>query len=137
MAWIEKAKQGFRRFMTGRHGPDQLSMALVWGGLVLYLVDMFMGSGIFSLLGLAAYVVAVFRILSRDQAKRSAENQKYLRLLHTAKTTVRQAATRFQNRKQYKYFKCPRCHTWIRLPRHVGSVRVTCQHCHEQFDQTA
>ena len=32
------------------------------------------------------------------------------------------ARVRFQNRKQYRYFTCPKCHAWLRLPRNVGEV---------------
>ena len=38
MSFWEKIKQTFRSFMNGRHGADQLSMALLWTGLLSYLL---------------------------------------------------------------------------------------------------
>jgi transcription elongation factor Elf1 len=39
--------------------------------------------------------------------------------------------------KKYKYFKCPECKSWLRLPRGVGEVTVTCGKCRHAFKQKA
>ena len=38
MTFWQKIKQTLRSFMDGRHGADQLSMALLWAGLIAYLL---------------------------------------------------------------------------------------------------
>ena len=43
MSFWEKIKQAARRFMAGRHGVDQLSMALLWTGLACYLLGSIIG----------------------------------------------------------------------------------------------
>ncbi|MGN1005448.1 MAG: hypothetical protein ACI4O8_02920 [Aristaeellaceae bacterium] len=123
--------------MTGRHGSDQLSFALLIGGIVLSLLSSITRILIFYYLGLAAYIWAIFRMFSRNTAKRTAENAKYLDLTRNFKTNVSQFFVRLKNMKKYKYFRCPECKARLRLPRKVGEVTVTCGKCHHQFKQKA
>ncbi len=129
----QRIKDGFRNFMAGRHGSDQLSFALLIGGLVLSLTRI----GIFYYLGLIAYIWALFRMFSRNTAKRTAENAKFLDFTRNFKTNVSQFFVRLKNMKKFKYFRCPECKARLRLPRKVGEVTVTCGKCHHQFKQKA
>jgi len=148
MSFFEKIKQSLRSFMNGRNGADHFSMALVWTGLACYLigsvVGSIQGSPVWAILGMAlttlgfaAYVYCIFRMFSRNVEKRRAENRRYVTLMEKKKTERRQAKVRFQNRKQYKYFKCPGCKAWLRLSRGKGVVTVTCSRCHTSFTQKA
>lgn len=133
----QKFKNGFRNFMSGRHGADQLSLALLIGGLILSLLSSITKIGIFSLVGFAAYIWAIFRTFSRNNTKRFEENQKYLNFSDKAKSETKQFFARLKNMKQYKYFRCPECKARLRLPRKVGEVTVTCGKCRHQFKQKA
>lgn len=145
MSFWQKIKQTLRSFMNGRNGADQLSIALLWSGLILYLLGSILGSiqsVVFQVLGmlvstagLAAYVYCVVRMFSRNVDKRRAENRRYMAFTEKKRTERRQAKVRFQNRKKYKYFKCPGCKAWLRLPRESGVVTVTCSRCHTSFTQ--
>lgn len=146
MTFWQKIKQTLRSMMAGRHGADQLSMALLWGGLIAYLLGSVLGAiqgfflwpllgMLFSLAGLAAYVLCIFRMFSRNNEKRSAENRRYLAMQERRRTARRQARVRYQNRKKYKYFRCPGCRAWLRVPRGTGVVTVTCSRCHTSFTQ--
>jgi len=132
--------------MYGRNGADHFSMALLWTGLICYLlggiVSSIQVSIIFPLLGMllnlagfAAYVFSFFRVFSRNVDKRRAENRRYVAMMEKQKTKRRQAKVRFQNRKTYKYFKCPGCKAWLRLSRGKGVVTITCSRCHTSFTQ--
>ena len=120
--------------MAGRHGADELSMALLIAGLALSIIGSFTRLGLLALLSMALYIYAMFRMFSRDHQKRYAENQKYLSLFHGE---VKQFFVRLKNIRKYKYFKCPECHARLRLPRKVGEVTVTCGKCHHAFKQKA
>ena len=148
MSFWEKIKQSLRTFMMGRNGADNLSMALLWTGLILYLLGGIVGSIqvsiVFPLLGMlmntlgfASYVYCIFRMFSRNVEKRRAENRRYVTAMEKKKTLRRQAKVRFQNRKTYKYFKCPGCKAWLRLSRGKGVVTITCSRCHTSFTQKA
>lgn len=134
MSFMDKLKNAMNTLMAGRHGADEFSMALLIAGLILSILSSITRLGLLSLLGLASYVYAVFRMFSRDHQKRSAENQKYLSFTHGS---VKQFFVRLKNSRKYKYFKCPECHARLRLPRKVGEVTVTCGKCHHAFKQKA
>jgi LSD1 subclass zinc finger protein len=146
MTFWQKIKQAFRSFMFGRNGADHLSVALLWAGLILYLLGGIVGSiavsVIFPILGIllnvtgfACYVLCIFRMFSRNVDKRRAENRRYVTMAEKKRTERRQAKVRFQNRKTYKYFKCPGCKAWLRLKRGSGVVTITCSRCHTSFTQ--
>ncbi|NLI22090.1 MAG: hypothetical protein GX418_11175 [Clostridiales bacterium] len=135
MSFWEKIKQTFRSLMAGRHGSDPLSVLLVWVGLGLYVLASVLNWGVLSLISLALYGYTIFRMFSRNEQKRADENRRYLALKSRITTGSRQARTRLKNRKQYKYFRCPNCKAWLRLPRGAGVVTVTCGRCHNSFTQ--
>lgn len=133
----QKFKDGFRSFMMGRNGSDQLSFALLILGIVLSLLTSITRIAIFYYLGLVAYIWALFRMFSRNTVKRAAENAKYLEFSRGFKTNISQFFVRLKNMKKFKYFRCPECKARLRLPRKVGEVTVTCGKCHHQFRQKA
>ena len=137
MSFGQKIKAALARFMQGRHGTDNLGMFTLVTGLVLSVLSMFTGSGLLSTLGLVLYIITLFRMLSRNNEKRQAENRKYIDLTSNWKTKYQQWKKRMQNRKEYKYFKCPKCKAMLRLTRGCGEKDVTCPRCQNQFKQKA
>ena len=137
MSFLDKIRAGAQRLMAGRHGADELSMALLIAGLALSIIGSFTRLGLLALLSMALYIYAMFRMFSRDHQKRYAENQKYLSMMHGGSGSVRQFIVRLKNIRKYKYFKCPQCHARLRLPRKVGEVTVTCGKCRHAFKQKA
>ncbi len=125
-----KIKAGFRRFMIGRHGVDQLSIALLYLAVIASLINsFFLASSILSLVSFAVYAYALFRMLSKNNAARYKENAWYLKRFGDVPQKVKQAWVRFKNRKTYLYFDCPECHAKLRVPRGKGEVTVTCGRC--------
>ncbi|MDD6882869.1 MAG: hypothetical protein PUD50_04080 [Eubacteriales bacterium] len=129
MTFWQKMKAGFQKFMQGRHGADQLSSALIWGGLFLYILALIPALGFLWLIAMAMYVYAIFRMFSRNNEKRWAENAKYVEFSGKVRTNAKQAFVRAKNSGKYKYFRCPKCRAWLRLPRKVGEVTITCGKC--------
>ena len=137
MSFMQKLREGLRRFMTGRRGPDELSLALLITGVVLSMLSSITRVGLLYLVSLAAYILALLRMLSRNVEKRYAENVKFLTAWRKWTSGIRQFFNRMKNMRKYKYFKCPECHSRLRLPRKVGEVTVTCGKCHHAFKQKA
>lgn len=146
MSFWEKIKQTLRSFMNGRNGVDQFSMALMWTGILCSLLSSILGSFvnrpllaflslILSFASMALYVFCIYRMFSRNLEKRRAENRRYIAFSDRQKKKISQAVKRFENRKIYKYFKCPGCKAWLRLKRGGGVVTVTCSRCHTSFTQ--
>lgn len=133
----EKIKLAYMRLMNGRYGADELSMFCVIAGLVLNMVDGFIGTGILSLAGFGLYVWSIFRMFSRNIEKRAAENAWYQARFNLVATKLRQFWVRTKNRKEYKYFRCPGCRSLMRLKRGSGDKHIVCPKCKREFDQHA
>ena len=137
MSILEKIKAGLVKFMAGRRGADELSLAMLIGGALLSLLGTVLHTPVLSLLSMAIYIYTLFRMFSRNIEKRYAENAAFLKLWNGMTSGIRQFFNRLKNMKKYKYFKCPECKSRLRLPRGVGEVTVTCGKCHHAFKQKA
>ncbi len=137
MSFMQKARVWLQKIMAGRRGADELSLSLLILGLVLTFASSLTGIGLLYLVGLASYGLSIFRMFSRKIEKRYAENIKFTAFWHKAVGAVKQFFNRVKNARSYKYFKCPQCHSRLRLPRKVGEVTVTCGKCHHAFKQKA
>lgn len=137
MSFWDRFKESVRRFMVGRNGADELSHALVMTELAVILLSLLWPSGLISLIGMLLAAYTLFRIFSRNTAKRRHENDKYIAWRRNFSTTASQSWNRLKNIRKYKYFKCPECHAMLRLPRKVGEVTVTCGKCKHQFKMKA
>ena len=137
MSFWNKIKFEIRKFMTGRRGSDELSLALLISGLIISLISSIFGSSLLYWIGLALYILSLFRMFSRNLTKRYEENRKFLEWRQKTKTALSQAKVRLKNMRKYKYFKCPECNALLKLPRKVGEVTVTCGKCRHQFKKKA
>ena len=123
-------KQKLQNLFLGRQGMDELSKLLFWVGLALFLPGLFLPAGIGALLrtlGLMGLIYAFARAFSRNLPMREAENALLLRWREKKKREKAARKERWAHRKEYKYFKCPGCGTWLRVPRHKGKVHINCR----------
>ena len=129
MVFLDKLRASMARFMSGRYGADQLSMAMVIAALVVSILGTFTGARLL--------IVAFFRMLSKDRYRRAHENEVYLSKTEGARRGFTEWLNRVKNGKKYRYFTCPKCKRRLRVPRGVGSVTVTCKNCGAKFDKKA
>ena len=122
---MNKFRNWFHQFMAGRYGHDKLNSALLWTGVAVVVVAIFIPAPLPNLLlHMLAYVlmgVSIFRTFSRNTYKRYQENRRFLMLLD-----------RFRDR-EHRYFDCPKCHQNVRVPRGKGKISITCPKCREKF----
>jgi len=119
-----KLKSGLLRFMAGRYGTDQLNSVILWSGVILLLVSMFLDGWLSFVLWLLAYVcmgLAIFRSFSRQTYKRYQENRKFLNFFQRIKD------------REHRYFACPKCRQSVRVPKGKGKIAITCPKCREKF----
>ncbi len=135
MSFLQRLKESLARFMTGRHGPDNLGMFTLIAGLACSILGSLTGFALLSLVGMALYVWTLFRMFSKNNEKRWEENRKYIELSSNWKTKVSQFIKRMKNRRDYKYFKCPNCKVLLRMKRGSGEKDITCVRCGHQFKQ--
>ena len=130
-------RQWLGRVMAGRYGTDQLNRFLTVATLVLLILSLFTGG---TALGKLVWILALvclfsetYRTFSRRIDRRRAENEKYLRLTRGFRGRVGDKASRFRQRKEYRFFRCPSCRTVLRVPRGKGKLSITCRQCGERF----
>lgn len=125
------------QFMSGRYGNDQLNRFLSIAGLVFaFLAILLGGTNIATLIWLIAVVMIVLvyvRMLSRNIYKRSDENTKYLRRKASIIRSFNLRKERWKQRKSYKFFTCPLCHTTLRVPKGKGKINIVCRKCGNSF----
>ncbi|HPF88680.1 MAG TPA: hypothetical protein PK537_11590 [Candidatus Limiplasma sp.] len=134
---MDRIRYAMQNMMVGRNGPDRLAYMMMWVGIGLLILAMIFNSMIINVLALAVYVLAMFRIFSKNISKRSAENKWYLNQSNQLRTSLKHQRNRMKLRKEYRYFKCPQCKAWLRVPRGSGKVKVTCGQCGNQFSYIA
>ncbi|MBQ4259107.1 MAG: hypothetical protein IJB84_02445 [Lachnospiraceae bacterium] len=124
-----------QRFMWGRYGNDRFNQFLMITAMVLWLLSLFV-RGSFYTLALVVMVYAYFRMFSRNIAKRSAENQWYLRHEMKVRSFLAKKKgqfTRVNADKTHRIYQCPNCKQKIRVPRGRGKIAITCRKCGNEF----
>ena len=127
-------RNAIQRFMYGRYGNDQFGHFLIGLGLVLILLEALTGFGLLTLLADVAVFYALFRMLSRNTYKRREENAKFLKKANPAIKWLRLQQT-IRKDKDHRYFKCPNCSQYRRVPRGKGKITVTCRSCGASFQE--
>jgi predicted RNA-binding Zn-ribbon protein involved in translation (DUF1610 family) len=74
-----------------------------------------------------------FRIFSRKTAKRYAENMAYFKYRNKVVSFFNRKKARFDQRKTYRFFRCPRCGVTARVPKGKGKIKITCPKCGNSF----
>jgi predicted membrane protein len=119
--------------MAGRYGTDALNQFLNIAALVLLLLALITRVGLFSTLALIALVLCYYRTFSRNIAKRTEENYKFYSAKERAAARLNTYKDMWANRKQYRYYRCPKCHQKLRVPRGRGRIQISCPRCGDQF----
>ena len=109
MFFMNRFKQSFSRFMYGRYGMDQLSRCLSYVVLVLIILTFFLRSNVIYTVALLGIVYIYFRMFSRNISRRSAENQKYMKIHYKFMSKFNKIRARIKDSKTHRIFKCPSC----------------------------
>ena len=123
----------FDRLFFGRRGMDELSKTLFWIGLAFFALSfLFSGrvSGLANFLfifGVFMLIYAFLRAFSRKLQIRDMENYLFLNLIAKQKQKVQAWKNRRSQRKDFRFFKCPGCKTYLRVPRGKGKIHINCK----------
>lgn len=126
-------REKLARFMVGRNGVDDLARFESWFVLVVLILSIFTRSGLLDLIVIALIVHMYFRVFSRNVSKRYEENQKFLNFRYDWTVKWNRKKKHFEQRKMYKFYKCPMCRQEVRVPRGHGKICITCPKCREEF----
>lgn len=133
-----RMRERFQRFMIGRYGVDSLGKFLT--GFLFFLIILsffrFENPVVLMVINVALFATVIysyFRMFSRNYAKRSMENQRYLNMTRGIRNWFEKTKRRANARRNYKYFSCPKCGKKVRVPRGHGKIMVTCPECRTEF----
>ena len=126
-------KERFNHFFEGRQGMDEMSKGLFWTGLVFFVLSLLMG-GFLGFLGvllrtiaLMMFIYCFIRAFSRNRTQRDAENYMYLSWMAGRRQKYAAYKDRRSQHKEYRFFKCPGCGAYLRVPKGKGKVHIKCK----------
>ena len=128
--FFARIREGFRRFMWGRYGVDQLGLCLLGGAMGLSVVGWLLSviwrggvlvSAILNLLAYGALIYYLFRVLSRNLDARRRENRRFQNFIASLRD------------RDNRYYRCPRCRQTVRVPKGRGKIKISCPKCSEKF----
>ncbi|MGL5978636.1 MAG: hypothetical protein ACRCZJ_06565 [Erysipelotrichaceae bacterium] len=131
---MDKLKWQLARFFYGRYGMDRLNIVLYVSSLVLLVFGWFGQTWLWTTLSQAILLYALYRICSKQIAKRRREYQIYLQYEQTCKRAYTLARLRIQDRS-HRTFACPQCGQLARVPKGRGKLMITCPKCRTTFDR--
>lgn len=123
----------FKKFMIGRYGPDQLSIALIFLSLLLSIVLFFFPSAVLSYIIYLPFILFVIRALSKNIVRRREENNKFLKLWNPVVSWFNKKQYRLKDSKTHRYYRCPSCKQSVRVPKGKGKILITCPKCKLEF----
>lgn len=127
--WFQKMAEAFARFMYGRYGTDELTLAMLVFAMVLSLLSAMFQAGFLSLLSTVVLVLGIMRCFSKKCEKRRSEYFKYMEYRQRAANEMKFVKMRWRDRKVCHYFKCKNCKTVYRVPKGRGKIEATCPKC--------
>ena len=135
---MDKIKQFLRKHLAGRYGMDNLNNFLLGVGLVGTIISLFnLPMRVRSLISMIiniVFLVVIFRSMSRKLNTRYQENIKYLKAIKPVKAFFQVMKFRFTDR-DHRYVRCPNCKNYLRTPKDIGKIKITCNHCGERFEK--
>lgn len=126
---------GFKNFMVGRYGTDQLTIALMIAGMVLTFIGDALDLNFLTMITYVIFIAGIYRVMSKNILARQKENNKFLQYWNPSKKWLGAKYSTLKSSREYKYFKCPNCKQELRVPRGKGKISVTCNKCNNKFIQ--
>lgn len=129
----EKIKESLRWYTSGCYGLDELSNTMYVIALALIFVSVIPNCRIFLYASFVLIFTTVFRFFSKNHERRQQEREVYLEIQNVLEKSISIHKRRFQDRKTHKYFKCPNCGMYNRVPKGCGMIVITCPKCKHRF----
>lgn len=124
------------QWLSGRYGVDPLNRALFVFSCALFIASIFFRgywSRLLLIIGIISLIFCYIRMMSKNFEKRQSENQKYMSFIDKITLAFRLRKERWRQRGEYKFFRCPSCHTMLRVPKGKGRINIVCCKCGTSF----
>ena len=123
----------FMRFMQGRNGVDQFAQFLNVVLIISLLISIFTKWVVLDWVPMVILVYMYFRIFSKNIPKRSMENQKFCNMRYDFSVKKNKMRKEWEQRKIYRFYRCPMCKQRVRVPKGRGKICITCPKCKKEF----
>ena len=124
--FLQKLRYRFAIFMQGRYGMDQLGKTMNMVALILLIISIFTRWRWSYALAIVVIVLLYMRVFSKNLNKRYQENQRFINFRTDWKRKQEQ-------KKIYRFYKCPKCKQKVRVPKGRGKICITCPKCRTEF----
>lgn len=122
-----------RNFLAGRYAVnDQLNIALLIFGCILTFIFSILRIRYVHFISWIPFIVVMWRMLSKNIAKRQQENQKFLTFSEPWRKFLMKKFGQWQD-SEHKYYNCPGCSRTLRVPKNRGKIKISCPHCGREF----
>lgn len=126
--------------MQGRYGSDELNITLIVLSVVVSIISRFVyylpAQLIMSFVAMGMMGLAVFRMLSRNIYKRSAENRAFKPVFTAVTGWFKLTYKKFRDGRTHRYYKCPNCKAQLRVKNVKGKHTIRCPKCGNKFEKT-
>lgn len=121
------------RFMMGRYGNDQLSMALIIFSILMTWIGQLTRLPVLIWIGYIPFGISIFRILSRDIQRRRMENYKFMAQMAPVFARLKKLQYFIKESRTHRRFACPNCRVKSWVPKGKGKIIITCPKCRTEF----
>lgn len=126
-------KQKLLAFFSGMNGLDTLAKALIFPALTIMFISSFVNIGWLKytllLISILIMTFGYIRVFSKDIYSRRKEDLAFREFFKILKLKIK-------DRHTHRYFRCPDCRAWQRVPKGRGNIKITCRVCKHKFDKT-
>ncbi len=135
---MNRLREKLNHMMDGRYGVDELGRFILCAALILLLISAVIRNYALSMVITAIAVYGLVRTFSGNIARRRDENRRYLEFCERVRdkaNEIIQGGERQLNDREHAYFRCPRCHQLVRVPRGKGRIMIHCPKCGTDFEK--
>lgn len=129
--WFYRINETLQRWMYGRYGYDELNKFLSITAIVLILLSLFVPA--FNFIALLLLLWAMFRTYSKNLENRRQERDAYLKVAGKVKQFFKLRKNMWRDRNTHRYYKCPSCNAYLRVPKGKGKIEISCPKCRNKI----
>ena len=129
---LEEIMRFLRNLFKNMHGLDNFGRFTIISSIILTLLGNIFNAKLLVIPGEILLFYSLFRCMSGNHTARFKENNKYLEISSEIRTKYYQMKKR-KNDTRNNYFKCPKCKTYLSVPKGAGKVCIVCRKCNHQF----
>ena len=125
----------FKQYLLRINKNDQLNFMLLSISIIITFSNYFIFENLpLSILTQFMLIVVIYRFFSRNKWQREKENRLFLNNTKFIRNQITLVKLSIKD-KDHKYFICPKCKKFTRVPKGKGKIEIKCPYCKHCFDK--